>query len=338
MKLSVKITVFTVLIALIVASLCPVVFAQTGDTLVITSEEVTAERGSSVQVNLVVTENPGIAGLRIRVEDDAAEGFEVTEVKNGSIKSAMTADYYILWDDSKNTSTVGTLVTLTIKISDEAPLGANTIDVIAKDCCNAALENVDVSTAPIVINVQEKTAQESETETETEIESQPSASTGSLVIDVAEVSAKTGETVSVVLNVVENPGIAGLLITVPEIKGLELQEVTNGTIIDTMTAGINILWDDVENSTATGALVTLTYKVTDSAPLGTNTVNVIVRSCNDADLREVSVVVDPIVINVTAGSAQASSGCNRGCSGEIGFGAMIVTTLVAGAWFFRKKH
>lgn len=342
MKLSVKITVFAILLALMLATLCPVAFAETGDTLVITAEEVTAERGSSVQVNLLVTENPGIAGLRIRVDANEEDGFAVTEVKNGSVKGTMTSDYYILWDDSKNTANTGTLVTLTIKISDDAPLGANTIDVIAKDCCNAALENVKVSTSPIVINVLEKTTVESDTETdtetETETESQPAAPAGSLVIDIAEVNAKSGDTVSVVLNVTENPGFAALLITVPEIKGLELQEVTNGTIIETMTSGVNILWDAVENSTATGTLVTLTYKVTDSATLGTNTANIIVRACNNVDLQEVSVEIAPIVVNVSAGDTQASNGCRGGCSGEIGFGAMIITTLVAGAWFFRKKH
>lgn len=345
MKLSIKITVFTLLVALMLASICPAVLAGSDDTLVITSKEVTVERGDSVDVALVVTQNPGFAGLRIHVA--ATDGFEVAKVTNGTVKNTMTAGYYILWDDTKNTSNTGTLVTLTFKISEDAPLGKNNIDVILADCCDAALEDVEVSIAPIVINVQEKTSEEnstspvesdSATESESESQTEPENTSDSLVITVAEVSAKRGDTINVVLNVVENPGFSGLLITVPTIEGFELQEVTNGTIIDTMTSGRNILWDDISDSTETGTLVTLTYKVSDSAPAGENKADILVRFCNNADPEDVEVVVDPIVINVAADSSQANNGCKGGCSGEIGFGAMIITTLLAGAFFFRKKH
>ena len=345
MKLSIKITVFTLLVALMLASICPAVLAVSDDTLVITSEEVTVERGDSVDVALVVTQNPGFAGLRIHVA--ATDGFEVTKVTNGTVKNTMTADYYILWDDTKNTAKTGTLVTLTFKISEDAPLGKNNIDVVLADCCDDALDDVDVTIAPIVINVQEKTAEEnstspvesdSATESEGESQTEPENTADSLVIDIAEVSTERGDTIKVVLNIVENPGFAALLITVPEIKGFELQEVTNGTIIDTMTLGLNILWDDISDSTETGTLVTLTYKVSDSAPAGENRADIIVRFCNNVDLEEVSVIVDPIVINVSADSSQANNGCRGGCSGEIGFGAMIITTLLAGAFFFRKKR
>ena len=121
MKLSLKITVFTLLVTLMIACVCPAISAASADTLVITSEEVTAERGDTVDVALVVTQNPGFAALRIEVK--SVEGFEITKVTNGSVKSTMTAADYILWDDSKNTSITGTLVTLTFKISENSPAG-----------------------------------------------------------------------------------------------------------------------------------------------------------------------------------------------------------------------
>ena len=158
--------------------------------------------------------------------------------------------------------------------------------------------------------------------------------------------------IKVVLNVTANPGISGLIITVPQISGFDLRDVANGTVMDTMTSGINILWDGLSDSTETGRLVTLTYMVSDSAPLGNNSVSIKVRSCFNASGKEVAVVIDPIVITVAGensegantetpdggNDADTGNGCAGGCSGEIGVGAIIITTFIAGAWFFRKKH
>ena len=366
MKRSIKILATVIFTAMLMACICPAVLAADANTLSITSAEVTGERGETVEVSLVVTENPGFAAIRITVEETA--GFTVTEVKNGTIMKTMTPGKNILWDDSKNSTKTGVLVTLKITIDADAPVGRNTVNVKLRECYNESLDKVSVSIAPIVINVpgsaepdpvetgsaSGSTTEESSTENSSaqEPETESAAPADTLVINIQEVSAARGDVIKVVLNVTANPGISGLIITVPEIEGFDLRDVANGTVMSTMTSGLNILWDGLSDSTETGTLVTLTYMVSDEAALGNNSVSVKVRSCTNESGKEVAVVIDPIVITVTEGtgegvdtetsdggnSADIGSGCAGGCSGEIGVGAIILTTLIAGAWFFGKKH
>ena len=401
MKRSIKILATVIFAAMLMACICPAVLAADANTLSITSAEVTGERGETVEVTLVVTENPGFAAIRITVEE--TKGFTVTEVTNGTIMKTMTPGKNILWDDSKNSTKTGVLVTLKITIDADAPVGRNTVNVKLRECYNESLDKVSVSIAPIVINVpasaesdpvetdstsdstnEESSTEESsteapvasesesKTETNTEVqdvatepeesstenssaqepETESAAPADTLVIKIQEVSAARGDVIKVVLNVTANPGISGLIITVPEIEGFDLRDVANGTVMSTMTSGLNILWDGLSDSTETGTLVTLTYMVSDEAALGNNSVSVKVRSCTNESGKEVAVVIDPIVITVTEGtgegvdtetsdggnSADIGSGCAGGCSGEIGVGAIILTTLIAGAWFFGKKH
>lgn len=444
MKRIIKILATVIFAAMLMACICPITFAADADTLTVTSAEVTGERGETVEVSLVVVENPGFAALRITVEE--TEGFTVTETTNGTVMKTMTSKKNILWDDSKNSTKTGVLVTLKITIDADATAGRNIINVTLRECYNADLKKVNVSIAPIVINVTAPadadpvetdpivtdpvdttpvetdpivsdpietdpietdpvesdsssesandkpskfpeasdtetktetntetqdvaTEPENETQTGNEIESsddisadsssteavgetEPAAPADTLVIEIEEVSAARGDVIKVVLNVTANPGISGLIITVPEISGFDLRDVANGTVMDTMTSGINILWDGLSDSTETGRLVTLTYMVSDSAPLGNNSVSIKVRSCFNASGKEVAVVIDPIVITVAGensegantetpdggNDADTGNGCAGGCSGEIGVGAIIITTFIAGTWFFKKKH
>lgn len=124
------------------------------------------------------------------------------------------------------------------------------------------------------------------------------AANNTLTITAEEVSGERGDTVEVVLKVSENPGFAALRITVSESKDFELISVTNGTVMKTMTSGKNILWDSATNSTATGTLVTLTYKISDTAKLGKNVIKVTLRDCFNASLNMVEVSISNIVINV----------------------------------------
>ena len=124
------------------------------------------------------------------------------------------------------------------------------------------------------------------------------ASNDTLVITSEEVSGARGETVEVVLNVTQNPGFAAMRIKVSESKDFELISVTNGSVMRDITTGKNILWDSASNSTATGTLVTLTYKISDTAKLGKNEIKVTLIDCFNEDLLAVNVSLTNIVINV----------------------------------------
>ena len=239
MKLSLKITVLMLLIAFMLASICPAISASSADTLAITSEEVMAERGDTVDVTLVVTQNPGIVALHLDVAQ--VEGFELLDVTVGNILTIMTANKSILLENSSvsnNNTETGILLTLKFKISENACVGRNYINVSSISCCDSTPEYVKTSIAPIVINVKEDSSEESSSE---------------------DTSAPTVET----------------------------EPATEST--------------DEPATESTG------------------------ESASESD-------TEPAV------PSDNRVGWLGGCFGEIGIGGMIITTLVAGAWFFRKKH
>ena len=107
---------------------------------------------------------------------------------------------------------------------------------------------------------------------------------------------------SLVVN--SNPGFAALLINVSEMQGIEVVNVKNGSVMATMTSGRNILWDSVSNSSSTGTLVELTFRITNSAKAGEYIINVSALECFNDSADDVTVVIDPIVINVIEKSEQ----------------------------------
>ena len=243
MKLSLKITVLMLLIAFMLASICPAISASSADTLAITSEEVMAERGDTVDVTLVVTQNPGIVALHLDVAQ--VEGFELLDVTVGNILTIMTANKRILLENSSpsnNNTETGILLTLKFKISENACVGRNYINVSSISCCDSTTpkpKDVKTSIAPIVINVKEGSSEEESSSEDT--------------------SAPTVET----------------------------EPATEST--------------DEPATESTG------------------------ESASESD-------TEPAV------PSDNRVGWLGGCFGEIGIGGMIITTLVAGAWFFRKKH
>ena len=85
---------------------------------------------------------------------------------------------------------------------------------------------------------------------------------GTLNLSVANVSGAPGSEVEVALNVSTNPGVAWIAVTLDYDKAaLELLDVTNGSIIKDMDVGINLIWSADEDSTATGTLATLKFKI-----------------------------------------------------------------------------
>ena len=170
MKNYIKLLTATLIVALTFALIAPAVFAS--DALVINSEAVECERGKTVEVALVVESNPGFAALMINVSK--VPGIEVTNVENGTVMSQMTSGNNILWDAASNSTETGTLVVLTFSISDTAELGEHQITVNAFECFNDSLKSVNVSIAPIVINVIEEKETVEETDSETEAESKDS--------------------------------------------------------------------------------------------------------------------------------------------------------------------
>ena len=92
--------------------------------------------------------------------------------------------------------------------------------------------------------------------------------------------AKPGDTVKVVLDLANNPGVAYLRLTVKyDTAALTLKTVENGSIISDLDQGVNLVWSADSNSTANGTLVTLTFEVKEDAAFGDYTVDLVLREC-----------------------------------------------------------
>ncbi len=124
---------------------------------------------------------------------------------------------------------------------------------------------------------------------------------GKLTIAGDNIVAKPGDTVSIQLCIKENPGIAWLAITLAfDSKVFELQNVENGSILKDMDRGVNLVWSDDKNSTKTGVLVTLTFKISDKALDGNYEIGIKGRECYNDDFDDVLLSITNTRITVSA--------------------------------------
>ncbi len=117
------------------------------------------------------------------------------------------------------------------------------------------------------------------------------AGTGSLSMTGAE--GKQGDTVTVSVNLSSNPGLITMKFAVSYPSDLELLSVSNSGLLGgwttpapTISSPYTIRWADslaTSNNTATGKLVTLTFKIKDSATPGNKTVSVTFNESRDAE-------------------------------------------------------
>ena len=119
-----------------------------------------------------------------------------------------------------------------------------------------------------------------------------------LEVSASKVEGERGDTVVVTLTVDNNPGFAALLINIPTVKGFEVVSCVNGNVMRQMSVGKNILWDSASNSTKTGTLLTITFRISEDAPAGDNYISVRVAECYNDDLNSVPVEMDKIKITV----------------------------------------
>ena len=120
---------------------------------------------------------------------------------------------------------------------------------------------------------------------------QSPASAGELVISVESVTALAGDTVTVTLSVTSNPGFSYLRLTVTYDKALTLLNAENGAILKDFDQGVNLMWSADSQSTATGTLVTLTFKVAGDAVQGEYPVNVKFRECYNDNYDDVPTII-----------------------------------------------
>ena len=125
------------------------------------------------------------------------------------------------------------------------------------------------------------------------------AAANSLTITSESKTALAGDTVTVILKVTENPGVAYLRLTLEYDDALTLTNAENGTIIKDFDRGVNLMWSADANSTATGTLVTLTFQIAEDAEVGEYPITVKLRECYNDALSDVSATVSNGSVKVT---------------------------------------
>ncbi len=127
-----------------------------------------------------------------------------------------------------------------------------------------------------------------------------------LELSASSVSCMPGETVTVTVNIDQNPGIYYLSIYLNyDTEALELISVQNETTI-LLTAGYAYIWTagGTNNYTGTGALATLTFAVKEDAPDGAYEIGIWAEYCECYNIDEDSVTIafDKGVIEVCSHS------------------------------------
>ncbi len=109
-----------------------------------------------------------------------------------------------------------------------------------------------------------------------------------IVVDSRSITPES--TIKLSVNLKNNPGIAGIVLTIKyDTDALMLDSVTNGSIMSTMTTGTNIVFNNNTNTSEDGVLVTLTFTVKENAELGDYVIDCLVRECSNTELESVAI-------------------------------------------------
>ncbi len=108
------------------------------------------------------------------------------------------------------------------------------------------------------------------------------------IIGFGSTEAGAGDTISLELSITNNPGIAGLAVSVKyDTNALTLTGTKKGDLFSGYTAALNYAWDESFDVTADGVLATFTFKLADDIAPGEYDIQVIVRSCTNEDFDDV---------------------------------------------------
>ena len=127
-----------------------------------------------------------------------------------------------------------------------------------------------------------------------------SAAGGSLKIITESKTIKQGDIVSIDIKIVSNSGYSILTVTPSyDTENLTLNSKVGGSGFGGLTVGTNLVWNgNGNNITTTGTLLTLTFKVKDTAAIKDYEVGIIVRECINASYENVTVTAPKGVLKV----------------------------------------
>ncbi len=132
-----------------------------------------------------------------------------------------------------------------------------------------------------------------------------------LTFTVSEANASKGSDVSLTIDVSNNTGMAGVVLTLGyDTTALTLKSYENGTVYSTVPeVGLNYVWTESgKNTTNNGTLLTLVFTVNEAAIEGSEyPVTVSVRECSDIDRNAVETVTVNGKISIKAPQSKITS-------------------------------
>ena len=298
--------IFSLILSLIII-LCTVstnAYAVAKTTFAV--ESVTKQEFSStVNVNITVQNNVGIAGATLNL--DFADGLTLISVTNGAAFSNLvltppgtfTNQCRFLWDSVEGEATEnGVILTLTFDVANDAT-GDLGIEIYCNDgdVYNKKLDTVEVQTVNGVVKTSSQSTDTPEcTEPTFEVKSATKLNASS--------------TVNIDIVVKNNPGIAGATLNIDYAEGLTLVDAVNGAAFSnlvltppgTFTNQCRFLWDSVEGeATENGVILTLIFEVANDA---TGDLGVEIY-CNDGDVYNKK--LDTVEVQTVNGVVKTSS-------------------------------
>ena len=105
---------------------------------------VQASAGDTITVDVIVTENVGVAYLSVTLSYDESV-LELTGVSNGNIIKDLDKGTNLTWSADTASTDTGVLGTLTFKVAADAPAGTYELDLIGRECYNEWFDDVTYS-------------------------------------------------------------------------------------------------------------------------------------------------------------------------------------------------
>lgn len=289
-----------------------------------------SDASSTVNVDIIVKNNPGIAGATLNVE--FADGLTLIAAENGEAFSnlmltkpgAFTNHCRFLWDSVDGEAVAdGVILTLTFEVASSASEDlAISIYCNDGDVYNENLDTVEVQTVNGVVKTSSQSGQSENDDPMFEV--------------VSASIANLSSTVSVDIVVKNNPGIAGATLNVEYAEGLTLLSVSNGAAFSALTlttpgqfsSPCRFLWDSISGQSVTnGVILTLTFGVQDGAT-GSLSVQI---SCNDGDIYNEN--LDTVYMQTKSGVVTITDGnylfAKNGTTAKVDYSKRFITGLQA---------
>lgn len=291
----------------------------TGSSFVV--DNVSASAGDTITVAVNVQDNPGILGMTLTLSynssvltlKNAVNGSAVSDYLSFTKPGKFTSPCNFAWDGLEMTDDQikdGDILVLTFDVASGAQEGVYPITLSYEEdsIFDKNLTPVDFNIINGSITVGNPVVGPTTAPDPTEPATEAPVTGPALIVDNA--TAGAGETVTVAVNIQENPGILGMTLTLSyNSSALTLTNAVNGNAVSDVLAltkpgklisPCNFTWDGLEltkDQIKDGEILILTFRVADNASVGKYPITLSYEEDNiiNADLQ-------PIDVNIVNGS------------------------------------